>query len=272
MPPKATCHPGCALLDVAAGLLGLGYAPVPLGPEKRPLVKWGEFEVTPPTWRVLFNDWWLAWQRAAGLAVICGRPHGLVVVDADDAAAWTWALANLPAVRGVKTRRGGHLHFAHPPRGIIGNRSGDRAVMPAPGIRLDVKGLAGLATGPYSRHPSGAVYEPLGDWTCPVRDLPILPDVIARLAVDLPPRPAAPLPPRRPDSDPARALEQYLAKVGGIPEQGSGSDEAVFRAASWAKANVPELREHEFIAAVRRERPEFTEQWIASKWRSARGG
>ena len=40
MPPRATCHRSCPWLDLATGLSWLGYAPVPLGPEKKPLVKW----------------------------------------------------------------------------------------------------------------------------------------------------------------------------------------------------------------------------------------
>ena len=68
-----------------------------------------------------------------------------------------------------------------------------------------------------------------------------------------------------------RALEAYLRKCGGIPPAGSGSDEAVFRAASWCKTNVPELTEQAFVAAIQGEQPEFSEQWILAKWRSARG-
>ena len=149
------------MLDLAAGLAGLGYAPIPLGRKKRPLVKWRQFHVSPPGWRELWNDWWPdIWAKATGVGVVTGRPHGLVVVDADDDASWEWALANLPALRGVRSRRGGHLHFAHPPRGIIGNRSGKRAVTPSPGIRLDVKGLAGIAVAPYSMHPSSPWLKP----------------------------------------------------------------------------------------------------------------
>jgi hypothetical protein len=229
-------------------------------------------DVNPPGWRELYNDWWPAiWTDAHGVGLVTGRPHGLVVVDADDAESWAWAGANLPAVRGVKTRRGGHLHFAHPTRGIIGNRSGDRAVSPAPGDRFDVKGLAGLAVAPYSRHPSGVVYEPLGDWTRPVSQLSVLPAVIVYHAEDHPPTPARPVPLRHAGSDPERALDAYLAKVGGVPEERAGSDEAVFRAASWCKANVPDLTERAFIAAIRRKRPGFTDAWVARKWRSARG-
>ena len=134
-----------------------------------------------------------------------------------------------------------------------------------------MKGLAGYAVGPYSKHPSGHVYEPLGDWTRHVRELPVLPEAIARQALDLPPRPAPPPPPRRPGSDPETALEAYLRKRGGIPPEGQGSDLAVFEAASWCKANVPELGEGAFVAAIRRERPEFSEAWVKSKWMSATG-
>lgn len=271
MPPQAKSHSGCAWIDLAVGLVRLGYAPVPLGPEKVPLVKWGAFEVESPTWRVLYGDWWPAWQRATGVAMICGRPHGVVVVDFDDEPSWAWALGNLPAVRGVRTRRGGHLHFAHPARGIVGNRSGRAAIVLEAGVRADVKALGGLATGPCSRHPSGHVYEPLGEWTCHVRDLPVLPDVVARHALEKPPAPVVPPPPSRFRTDPLRSIEAYIRKAGGIPAQGGGSDEAVFRAASWSKANVPEVTEAEFVTAIRRWQPEFTDQWIAAKFRSARG-
>ena len=143
---------------------------------------------------------------------------------------------------------------------------------PAPGIHLDVKGLAGMATGPYSKHPSGHVYEPLGDWTLHVRDLPALPDLIVRQAEDRPPRQTSPPPARWPGSDPERALEAYLRKAGGIPGQGKGSDEAVFRAATWVKANVPALGERAFVAAIRREQPEFNERWVESNGVQPREG
>ncbi len=260
------------MLDVAIGLSKLGYAPIPMGREKRPLVKWGRFHFSPPGWRELWNEWWPdIWAQATGVAVVTGRPHGLVVVDADDDASWEWALANLPAVRGVRSHRGGHLHFVHPQRGIIGNRSGNRAVTPAPGVRLDVKGLAGLAVAPYSKHPSGAIYEPIGDWTRHVSELPELPAVIVKQAEDKPPPPPSPRRAERMITRPRSAFAHYLAKVGGVPDEGSGSDEAVSRGAAWCKTNVPELTEQDFIEAIRGDQPGFSEAWIATKWRSARG-
>ena len=80
MPPRAVCHPGCALLDLAAGLARLGYSPIPLGQGKVPRVKWGMFQLDSPAWRDLYNEWWPAtWRAARGVGVVTGRPHRLVV-------------------------------------------------------------------------------------------------------------------------------------------------------------------------------------------------
>lgn len=272
MPPRAACHAACRWLDLAAGLVGLGYAVLPIGEEKRPMVKWLPYEVSRPTWRELFNEWRPLWSRAHGIALIAGRPHGLVIVDADTEESWAWCLANLPAVRGVRTRRGGHLHFRHPARGIIGNRSGEKAVTLEPGLKADVKGLAGYAVGPYSRHPKGHIYTPLGDWTRPVTELPELPAVIVRHAEDRP-LPVRPPIRRRPGSEPEKALEGYIAKRGGVPPERSGSDDFVFEAAAWCKTagNARGLTEAAFVQVIRHHRPEFAEGWIAAKWGSARG-
>jgi hypothetical protein len=257
-----------SMARVAADLVLIGYAPIPMGPGKVPLVRWGAHHLVAPTREELVS-WMPLWRRAVGVGVVTGRPHGLVVVDADDEDSWSWALANLPAVRGVRSRRGGHLHFRHPDLGIIGNRSGSQAVNPAPLIKLDIKGLGGLATAPHSRHPSGVTYEPIGDWKLPVKELPVLPEIVTYHAEDRLSPPPLPPRPRDRSGDPRRALDCYLRKRGGIPEQGAGSDEAVFRAAAWAGHNAPDLHEQDFVEAIRRERPEFDDRWVMSKWRSA---
>jgi hypothetical protein len=86
----------------------------------------------------------------------------------------------------------------------------------------------------------------------------------------------APLPPspdpRFPEKSPERSFDQYLAKCGGVPDAGSGSDEAVFRAALWAEHNLPELSEDAFINGIRRYQPGFDERWIGQKWKSANRG
>jgi hypothetical protein len=270
MPPASSCHPGCRWLDLAVGYSWLGYATVPLGQDKKPSVKWAAFHARRPTWGELYG---FPWADTRGLAFVTGAPHSLVIVDADDLETWVWLQGRFRVVRGVKTRRGGHAHFRHPKHGIVANRSGDRAIVLRGVMKLDVKGLGGMATGPYSIHPSGHVYEPIGDWTFPVQQLPLLPDEIADAATELPLPRSTPLPLPFPDrpSDPERSLENYLHKAGGIPPEGSGSDEAVFRAAAWAKANAPGLAERSFVDAIRREQPKFDPRWIRAKWKSAKG-
>ena len=93
--------------------------------------------------------------------------------------------------------------------------------------------------------------------------------MIRAQAEDRPPA-SSPPPRRMPNSDPARALAAYLAKAG-IPAEGFGSDGAVFRAAVWCKANVSDLTAQAFVAAIQGEQPAFSESWITTKWRSARG-
>jgi hypothetical protein len=85
---------------------------------------------------------------------------------------------------------------------------------------------------------------------------------------------ALPLPPSNtfPEKSPERSFEQYLEKCGGVPDIGSGSDEAVFRAAIWAAHNVPDLSEYAFVLGIRRFQPTFDERWITQRWKSAHRG
>jgi hypothetical protein len=68
----------------------------------------------------------------------------------------------------VKTRQGFHRYYQHPGYGItISNRSHRGEP------RVDVRGDTGQVAAPWSIHKSGAVYEPVGDWTKRQRDLPL---------------------------------------------------------------------------------------------------
>ena len=78
-------------------------------------------------------------------------------------------------------------------------------------------------------------------------------------------------PPHRGAVDAEKHFENYLRKSGGIPPIGSGSDDATFRAAAYVKTNITELEERQFVATILHEQPDFDENWIISKWRSARG-
>jgi len=124
------CVPGRALgeslLDLALSLHALGYGVLPVTAKKKPLVKWYPFRLARPTAEQVHELF--SCRGVAGVALLCGRSHGLVVVDADDATSATWVRANLPATRWTWTRRGLHAHFRHPSYGLIRTdcRQGDR--------------------------------------------------------------------------------------------------------------------------------------------------
>jgi hypothetical protein len=267
MPPKT-------IADLAFGLrYDLALPVFPLGGDKRPVVQWRELQTRMPNDREMAS--W-PWDRSAGVAIATGFPHLSVTADADTAEATAW-MADLVSdsderVRMTITRRGAHYYFKHPAAGVIATRCGAGAIEVAPGIKLDIKAGAAYVVAPYSRHPTGFVYQPAGQWVLPVDQLPPLPDVIVRLAAE---KALAPEHSSRcagvPHTDAADAVRAYLVKCGGLPPVGSGSDDATFRAAAWVKANRPDVTGDTFAEVVRECQPAFGVAWIQQKWNSARG-
>ncbi len=262
------------LLDLALKFWCLGYSPIPLGAEKKPLVKWRAWRVHRPSQREVEATFGSR-PYAKGIALICGKPHNLTVLDADDEASASWLREHMPGARRTLTRRGLHVHFRHPSDGLVTTKCDQGGgVELTPRIRIDVKAFLSYVVAPGSLHPSGFVYQAEGDWTSNVAELQKLPARVAELCRAKPivhrHRPRH----RRSGDDAVQHFENYLRKRGGIPPdagKGSGSDSATFRAASYAKRNIPELDERQFVAMIKNEQPYFDEKWIASKWRSARG-
>jgi hypothetical protein len=256
------------MLDYAVHLLQAGYSPIPLDDQKRPMTKWAPWRFVAPTPDELQA---MPWRRARGLAVLTGRPQGFVALDADDQPSWRWLRAHLPGVRGTQTRRGGHVYCRHP-AGKVALKSlcGEKAILPAPGVRIEVKALASYVVAPYSLHPSGFRYLPLGDWTTPLSTLPVFPPAWLSQAAYCRPAPPAPPRPHRAEGDAETAFASYLRKRGGIPPIGSSSHWAVFRAAAWAKGRTA-LSEESFISMVLAQQPTFDREWIADRWRGAGG-
>ena len=69
---------------------------IPVARDKRPLVKWEEFQKRRPTEEEV-ESWWTRWPDA-NIAIVTGRISGLVVVDADGAAGLEWMKENLPVI------------------------------------------------------------------------------------------------------------------------------------------------------------------------------
>ena len=146
---------------------GVSVIPVPRG-QKRPHLQWGEFQQ-----RVASTDEVDRWfsRGEHNLAIILGSVSGLVAVDSDSDEAEEWATHHLPPTPMMtRTSKGRHRFYRHP-----GVPVRNKVKIHAQGgqIALDVRGDGGYVIGPYSRHPSGHVYEPLGDWTTPLSELPV---------------------------------------------------------------------------------------------------
>jgi hypothetical protein len=149
-----------------------GLVPIPVGPDKRPLVRWEPFQLEPPHADQI-DEWWRRWPEA-NIGVVTGQVSGVVVLDADGPEGLESLKAlHTPATTWLsRTGRGWHQWFAHP--GVtIGNRAGVRP-------HLDVRGDGGYVVAPPSLHASGQRYE----WLTPperMRLAPLPEDVLALL-------------------------------------------------------------------------------------------
>ena len=132
-----------------------GIRLVPLKPKsKQPLVKWSELRDKPLDDQEV--EGWFRSFADFGLAAICGRPSGgLVVIDFDDSKAFDRFMNGLVEkdliVRTwtVETARGFHVYFRLPDELIDGIRNKQLST----GVELKADG--GLATLPPSIHESG---------------------------------------------------------------------------------------------------------------------
>jgi KaiC/GvpD/RAD55 family RecA-like ATPase len=71
--------PDC--LSAALSALGLGLRPIPIGPDKKPLVKWEVFQQRAPT-EAEVQEWWRKFPNAS-VGVLTGTEDGVTVIDFD---------------------------------------------------------------------------------------------------------------------------------------------------------------------------------------------
>jgi len=101
----------------------LGFSVIPLAPNsKRPaLDSWAEFQQRRPNLDEI-QTWWGNGQQN-GIAVICGKVSGIVVLDIDDPDKFGVALnavgETLPDTPIARTRKGWHVYFRYPPNRIV---------------------------------------------------------------------------------------------------------------------------------------------------------
>ena len=138
-------------LDAALEYLDRGFSVIPVKrSDKRPYIKWEEFQKRLPTEDELYR-WWSVWPDA-NVAIITGAISGLWVVDADGPAGIDWMTANLPKT-GVYSITSKGLHALYlTPKGVVVRN----AVRLAP--EVDIRGEGGYFVAPPSKHQSGHEY------------------------------------------------------------------------------------------------------------------
>ena len=176
------------LLDTALEYLHRGLAPIPIKyRDKRPLVKWSQYQNQMPTEQEV-RQWF---SRQCNLALVTGHA-GLTILDFDDASAYTRWLRWCAKVNGyahviarrsyrVRTARGMHVYTRLP------KATRTRALRDS---GLDIKSQGGYVLAPPSVHPSGAEYIAVHP-NAQILAISVLSDVLpAEVLVDDAPRPS----------------------------------------------------------------------------------
>jgi RecA/RadA recombinase len=106
---------GYGLKKSAIYLRSNGFSVIPVGPDKKPLVAWKEFQSRAAS-ETEIDNWWARFPDA-NLAVVTGKISGLTVIDCDSSAAIDAVESCLPdsfIPPTVSTPRGGrHYYFKH---------------------------------------------------------------------------------------------------------------------------------------------------------------
>lgn len=146
------------LLQAANDLLRQGCSVIPVGPDKKPLVSWKEFQTNRPTHEHLKT--WFASRNPHGLAIVTGHVSGQVVLDVDSDQGFEALLTrgfDLPPTLQVRTPRGG-AHFYFEASGIpTKNFAGGTTACPL--HHVDFRGDGGYVVAPPT--PGYEYVEPL---------------------------------------------------------------------------------------------------------------
>jgi hypothetical protein len=152
-------------LDAALEYLDRGWCVIPIKGDKRPAIKWAEFQSRHPTPEEV-EDWWTKWPDY-DIALVTGEISGVVVVDCDNEEALEAAMeAGMQSPIRVQTKRGVHLYFEHPKDGV---RRGPRAGVNSRGSDWPkINGLDFRGDGSYALLPPSNNYKwdvpPYMDW------------------------------------------------------------------------------------------------------------
>src|SRR3990167_8451424 len=135
------------IIDDALLYRRMGLSVIPVSRDKKPLLKWEEFQkrlATPEEIKGWFTRW-----TDANLGIVTGTISNLAVVDIEKGGKTDWLPQNTAI---VKTGGGGfHYYFRYPPEGVK-NAARIRDL-------TDIRGGGGFVVAPQSLHASGKCYE-----------------------------------------------------------------------------------------------------------------
>jgi len=146
-----------------------GFSLIPLRPgDKRPAVKWKEFQSRPATPDEL--EGWFGGATNYNVGIVTGAVSRSVVVDCDSPETVAWVDKHMTSTpMATHTAKGEHRFYRHP-GGLIKNRA--RVYTGEAQVEIDVRGDGGYVVGPGSVHETGVLYEKVGDWPA-IEDLPV---------------------------------------------------------------------------------------------------
>lgn len=142
------------LLAVALELRAQGYPVVPIGKNKKTLVKWAPYQKQMPTEDEI-RGWFSTFTEITGLALVTGRLSGLFVVDVDEEAMSEFPKKFIIPKETVAAKSGGggyHVYFRYPNFKVKTQTGFSMA-------HVDIRGDGGYIVLPPSLHPNGKRYQ-----------------------------------------------------------------------------------------------------------------
>lgn len=123
---------------VAAYYLSIGLSIVPIGTDKRPVIKWAEHMEKP------LQNWSFP---GCNIALLTGQFNGVVVADCDSEESYIgWLKTKTQTPLRVKTKRGMQFYYRHPGQYI----KSDSHIKDPSGFEYDVKGDKSYVVAPPS--------------------------------------------------------------------------------------------------------------------------
>ena len=157
------------MINAALEYIDMGYSIIPVQQNKKPYVKWIEFQSKAAN-REQVTEWWEKWPDAL-IGMVAGRVSGIYLVDADSETAGRHIRTVCPDIINpqVKTPNGWHWWFKSDAEIQCHNFRNSA------GVDFDVKGDGGYGIVPPSKA-NGKAYRFLGN--ADLKDVPKIPTIL----------------------------------------------------------------------------------------------